>query len=103
MDSEKESTPAWRRTDINKPAGTYLLEMPLGLRRLAGLNDTGDFSGFQNENRGTTRRLVSVERELRLIKEMLVGTMTKYELLVKENKEVKSIVLKYDHIEIRRN
>ena len=83
MDSEKESTPAWRRTDINKPAGTYLLEMPLRPRKLASSNDTGDFSGFQNENRGTTRRLVSVEREVRLMKELLDGRMTKYELLVK--------------------
>ena len=71
MDSKKESIPTWSRTNINKSAGTYLLETPLGLRRLAGSNDTGDFSGFQNEKGGTTRRLVSVEREVRLMKKLL--------------------------------
>ena len=43
-------------------------------------------------------RLVSVEREVRLMKELLDGMMMKFELLVNENKEMKSRILKYDHI-----
>ena len=53
MDREKESTPTWSTTDVNRHAGTYVLETPLRLKRLAGSNDIGEFSGFQNENRGT--------------------------------------------------
>ena len=94
----KKSTPAWSRTDVNKPLGTFFLETPLALKRLASSNDKGDFSEFQNENRGTTRRLVSVEKEVRLMKQLLDEMMTKYELLIKENKEMKSMVLKIDHI-----
>ena len=29
-------------------AGAYVLETPLGLRKVAGTNVTGDFSGFEN-------------------------------------------------------
>ena len=70
MDRE-EPNPTWSTTDVNRPAGTYVLETSLGLKRLAGSSDSGEFSGFQNESRGTARRLVSVEREVRLMKELL--------------------------------
>ena len=97
MDRE-ESTLTWSTTDVNRHAGTYVLETPLGLKRLAGSNDTGEFSGFQSDSRGAMRQLVSVEREVRLIKELLDSVMMKYELLVSENKEMKNRILKYNHI-----
>ena len=50
MDRE-ESTLTWSTTDVNRPTGTYVLETPLVLIRVAGSNDIGEFSGFQS-NRG---------------------------------------------------
>ena len=47
MDRE-ESTPIGSITNVNRPAGTYVLETPLGLKRLAGSSDIGEFSGFQS-------------------------------------------------------
>ena len=37
--------------------------MPLGLKKIAGTNVTGDFSGFENENRGTKTRVLNMERD----------------------------------------
>ena len=67
------------------------METPLRLRRLAGLDKTGDFSGFENENRGTTKRLMNVVKEVRFMKELLEGMMTKYQAIEKENKGMKSM------------
>ena len=66
-----------------------LLETPLGLRRLGGLDIAGDFSGFERENKGTVLRLVSAEREIRFMKELLESLMMKHEQIEKENKEMK--------------
>ena len=91
MERDKESTLAWSRREVNKPTRTYqLLEKTLGLRKLAGSN-IGDFSGFENENKGTIRRLVSVEREIRFMKELWESLMMKQELIEKENKEMKDM------------
>ena len=90
MERDKESPLEWSKSGINRPAGTcQLLETPLGLRRLAGFDIPGDFSGFEKENKGTMRRLVSVEREIKFMKEMLESLMTKHEQIEKENKEMK--------------
>ena len=43
---------------------TYVLETSMGLRKIAGSNATGVFSGFENESRVTVRRLVNVERKV---------------------------------------
>ena len=59
----------------------YALETPLGLKRVTGTNVTGDFSGFENESRGTMRRLVNMEREMRFMKEVLEGIMGKCDAL----------------------
>ena len=80
MEGEKESTLAWSHSDINRP-GAYVLETPLALRRITGTNVTGGFSGFENESRGTTRRLVNMEREMRFMKEVLEGIMGKCDIL----------------------
>ena len=97
MDIE-ESTPIGSTTDGNRHVGTHVMETPLGLKRLASSNDMVEFSGFHNKSRGTMRRIDSVEREVRLMREILDGMMTKYDLLANENKETKSKILKYDHI-----
>ena len=97
MDREK-STPVWSTTHASRLAGTHVLEMPLELKRLAGSSDTGDCSGFLNESRGATRRITSVEKEMRLMKELLDSMITKYDLLSKENKEMKNMFAKYDQI-----
>ena len=92
----EEATLTWSRSVVNKPEGAYhLLETPIRLRRLAGSNNT-DFSGFENEKRGTMRRIVNVEREIRFMKELLEGLMMKYEQT--SNKERKSMFCEYEHI-----
>ena len=84
MERDKESPPVWSKSGIDKPAGTcQLLETPLGLRKLTGSDIAGDFSGFEKENKGTMRRLVSIEREIRFTKELLESLMTKYEQVEK--------------------
>ena len=65
------------------------METPLRLRRLAGLDKTGDFSGFENENRGTTKRLMNVVKEVRFMKELLEGMMMKYEVIEKKIRKCK--------------
>ena len=74
-----------------------MLETPRGLERIAGTNVT-DFSGFENESRGTMRRLVNMEREIRFMKEVLEGIMGKCNILYRENKEMKSKFQEYKHI-----
>ena len=76
MESEKESTPSLSQNYVNRP-GAHVLETPLGLEKIAGPNVTGDFSGFENGTRGTMRRLVNMEREMRCMKEVLEGIMGK--------------------------
>ena len=51
--------------NISKPigAGVSVIETPMGLRRLME-SDGRDFSGFREE-KGTMRRVISVEREMR--------------------------------------
>ena len=39
----------------------------MGLRRM----ERADLSGFEKESRGTMRRLVQIEREMRFMKEVL--------------------------------
>ena len=80
MESDKESTPIWSRSGINKPR-EYVLETLLGLERIAGTNVTGDFLGFENESRGIMRRLVNMEMEMRFMKEVLEGIIGKCDTL----------------------
>ena len=49
-----------------------------------------DFSDFEKESRGTTRRLMNMEREMRFMKEVLEGIMGKCDALERENKEMKT-------------
>ena len=67
-----------------------MLETPLGLKRIGSTNVMGDFSGFENESRGTMRRLLNVEREMRFMKEILEYIMGKCDALERKNKEMKS-------------
>ena len=97
MESDKETTPALSRSDINRP-GEYVLQTPLGLKRIVGTNMTGDFSRFENESRGTMKRLVSMEREMKFMKEVLEGIIGKCDILERENKEMKSRFQEYKHI-----
>ena len=52
MESDKESTPIWSRSGINKTR-EYVLEASLGLKRIASTIVTGNFSKFKNKSRGT--------------------------------------------------
>ena len=51
--------------NVNKPigAGVSVIETPMGLRRLME-SDGRDFSGFREE-KGTMRRVITVEQEMR--------------------------------------
>ncbi|MPC12739.1 hypothetical protein E2C01_005444 [Portunus trituberculatus] len=64
------------------------IETPIGLRKLTEDTIDEDFSGFRDE-RGNTRRLVNVERELRYLKEVMSSLMDKHERLVSENTALK--------------
>ena len=39
-----------------------MLETQLGLKRIAGINVTGDFLVFENKSRGIMRRLLNMEK-----------------------------------------
>ena len=88
MHGEKESAPAKSQKQVNK-LESYVLETQIGLRLMAGMNEGRDFTGFGNEDRGTMRKLVNVEREMRFMK-LLEGIM-KYEVLKKIYIEIKSM------------
>ena len=64
-----------------------LIETPAGLRRLSEFSD-GEFSGFKEE-RGTVRRLVAAEREIRCMKELIVAVMDRQDKVEQENKDMK--------------
>ena len=76
--------------NVNKPigAGVSVIETPMGLRRLME-NDGRDFSGFREE-KGTMRRVISVELEMRNMKEFIAGIWLMQDELVEENKELRN-------------
>ena len=65
-----------------------MTETPMGLRRLME-NDGRDFSGFREE-KGTMRRVNSVEWEMRNMRELIAGILLKQDELVEENKELRN-------------
>ncbi|MPC46793.1 hypothetical protein E2C01_040519 [Portunus trituberculatus] len=48
----------------------WYIETPVGLKKLTGDIMDKNFSGFRDE-RGSMRRLINVERELRYMKEVM--------------------------------
>ena len=52
-------------------------------------NDGRDFSGFREE-KGTMRRVISVEREMRNMRELIAGILLKQDELVEENKDLRN-------------
>ena len=60
----------------------------MGLRKM----ERADLSGFEKKSRGTTRRLVQIEREMRFMKEVLESVT-----LLTENKEIKNKFKEYEH------
>ena len=76
--------------NINKPigAGVSVIETPMGLRKLME-SDGRDFLGFREE-KGTMRRVIGVEREMRNMRELIAGILLKQDELVEENKELRN-------------
>ena len=76
--------------NVNKPigAGVSVIETPMGFRSLME-NDGRDFSGFREE-KGTMRRVISVEREMRNMRELITGILLKQDELVKKNKDLRN-------------
>ena len=58
------------------------------VRRLLDTNGR-DLSGFREE-KGTMRRLISVEREMRNMRELISGILLKQDELVEENKDLRN-------------
>ena len=66
------------------------VETPTGLRRLSEVSTGKDFSGFQQgRERGNLRRMVEMEREIRIVKETLNAVLEKQDQLIMENEELK--------------
>ena len=76
--------------NINKPsgAGVSVIETPMGLRKIME-RDGRDLSGFREE-KGTMRRVTSVEREMGNMGELIAGILLKQDELVEENKELRN-------------
>ncbi|MPC66961.1 hypothetical protein E2C01_061120 [Portunus trituberculatus] len=64
------------------------IETPVGLRKQTEDIMDKDFSGF-SEERGSMRRLINVERELRYMKEVMLSLMDKQDRLTMENFELR--------------
>ncbi|MPC35944.1 hypothetical protein E2C01_029382 [Portunus trituberculatus] len=64
------------------------IETPFELRRLTEDIMDKDFSGF-GEEKGSMRRLVNVEKELRNMKEVMSSLIDKHDKLTMENIELK--------------
>lgn len=62
------------------------IETPVGLRVLTS-EDSGDFSGFR-EDRGNMRRIISAEREIRYMRELIAGVLEKQDDIIAENKKL---------------
>ena len=73
------------------------LETPLGLRNLGESGDSRGFSGFLPD-RGNMRRLVGVESEIRLLKELMAQILDKQDQLILDNNELKKKCANYDSI-----
>ena len=46
------------------------MKTPMGLRKIAGTTEGSDFPGYENKGRGSMRRLVNAEREMRFMKDV---------------------------------
>ena len=64
------------------------IETPLGLRRIGDSGESGDFLGFREE-RVSMRKIVILERELRMVKEAIGRILDTQDLLVTENNDLK--------------
>ncbi|MPC73464.1 hypothetical protein E2C01_067793 [Portunus trituberculatus] len=64
------------------------IKIPVGLRKQAEDIMYKDFSGFKDK-RGSMRRLINVERELRCMKEVMSSLMDKQDRLTTRNTELK--------------
>ena len=70
------------------------METPVGLRRIGDSEEVGEFSGFKEE-RGSMRRIVNLEKELRAVKETIANILENQNVLIEENCELKSECEKY--------
>ncbi len=66
----------------------HFIENPVGLRQLMEAIGERDFSGFREE-KGNMRRIISVEKEIRCMRELISGILEKQDKLIMENKELK--------------
>jgi len=74
----------------------YGLETPLGLRKLSDWSGNREFSGFKEE-RSNMRRVVSLEKEVRLMKDAISGLLEKYDNLTKDNDDLKMKYAGYEN------
>ena len=63
------------------------METPVRLRKLGGLGE-GEFSGFREEQ-GNMRRLVTAEREIRCMRELIAGILERQDEIEQENNALK--------------
>ena len=63
------------------------METPVGLRKLGGHGE-GEFSGFREEQ-GNMRRLVTAEREIRCMRELIAGILERQDEIEQENNALK--------------
>ena len=78
-----------RRGSLNKQIGDRV-ETPVGLRKITSelWSEGSDFSGFR-EDKSNMRRIITVEKEVRCMRELIASILEKQDQLLEENKELK--------------
>ncbi|MPC37329.1 hypothetical protein E2C01_030803 [Portunus trituberculatus] len=72
-----------------KPRGrNEIIETPLGLRQLEDWNKEREFSGFREE-RPSIKRIISLDGELKVLREMVARIFEQQEQLITENLELR--------------
>ena len=90
---EGESDNITAETSVNKLGSVMsgrenVLETPRGFNRITEMEGRLDFSGFKEE-KNSTRRIIDVEREVRIVKETLNSLLVKYDKLSEECEDLR--------------
>ena len=74
-----------------------LVETPLGRRRIREVSGERDFSGFREE-RASMRRIITLEKDMRCLRELVSSVLDNQDKLIKENQDLRNKYSEYESV-----